>query len=181
MNESKTPAQDAYRVARESLEKFCASSTELTPYIIDDQYPTQVQFVPNPQLSVFGNENIDENGEVNELTVTVGLSVSVTSTLKFKMDSALLKKLIKLAEEVGALSYHAFKEEHTEKNTPTRPDGTDDFRYCPACGELIPQDDREPDFCRSCGQALDWTTTADEFAAGLEKLRKIVDEKEAAE
>ena len=56
------------------------------------------------------NENVDENGEINDLTVTVGLSTTVKSTLKFKMDSKLLKKLIKLAEKVGTLYYQAFRE-----------------------------------------------------------------------
>ena len=183
MTEKQTPAQDAYKEACENLEKFCAGNTELSVYIKDDEYPIQVQFVPNPQLSVFGNENIDENGEVNELTVTVGLSTSVTSTLKFKMDSALLKKLIKYAEAVGVLHLHAFREEQGERYTPkrpTEPNAAGD-RRCPGCRSLIPAPEEEPDYCQYCGQALDWTIPleSDEFEAKLEKLREIVGEKEA--
>ena len=63
------------------------------------------------QQSIFGNENVDENGEINDLTVTVGLTTAVKSTLKFKMDSKQLKKLIKLAETIGRLYYHAFRAE----------------------------------------------------------------------
>ena len=194
MSEKKlTPAQDEYKAACESLEKFCAGSTDLTCYIVDDKYPIQVQFIPNPQLSVFGNENIDENGEVNELTVTVGLSTSVTSTLKFKMDSALLKKLIKYAEAVGQLHYHAFKEEQGERTTPKRPfmkamDGFDadvaSELVCPNCEHPVVNQwarGTKPAFCQGCGQALDWTIEpgSDEFEAKLEKLREIVGGKEA--
>lgn len=113
-NVNKTPAQNEYKGAVELLYKFCEKNTELTPYILDESYPVRVQFVPNPQLTAFGNDNVDENGEVNDLTVSVGLTTAVKSTLKFKMDSKLLKKLIKLAETVGTLYYHAFREHHDE-------------------------------------------------------------------
>lgn len=110
MTDISTPAQSEYESAVEKLRQFCEYSTDLTPHIIDDEYPIRVQFIPDPQLSLFTEDNVDENGEVNDLTVTVGLSTTVKSTLKFKMDSKLLKKIIKLAETVGNLYYHAFRE-----------------------------------------------------------------------
>lgn len=176
-----TPAQTTYEVAVEHLQKFCEKETELQPIIRDEQYPVQVQFIPKPQLSVFGNANIDENGEVNDLTVTVGLSTDVKSTLKFKMDSKLLKKLIKLAETVGSLYYHAFREEQGERITPTRPIVTGELSYCPGCGERAPCGEAHP-FCPECGQALDWTSepTEDAFEEGLEKLRQTLKEAEEA-
>ena len=111
----RTPAQDEYRGALEALHKFCEENTDLSPLILDEEYPIRVQFIPQAQISMFGDDNIDENGEFNDLTVSVGLTTDVKSTLKFKMDSKRLKKLIKLAEKVGSLYYHAFREEHGER------------------------------------------------------------------
>lgn len=112
MNKEFTPAQNAYDAAVDNLHDFCDKYTDLIPDIVDEHYPIVVQFIPNRQLSIFGNRNIDDNGEVKELTVTVGLSTAVKSTLEFRLDAKLLKKLIKLAEQVGNLYYHAFREEH---------------------------------------------------------------------
>lgn len=163
MKDKQTPAQTMYEAAVEALQKFCEKETELQPIIRDEQYPFQVQFIPKPQLSIFGSENIDENGEVNDLSVTVGLSTDVKSTLKFKMDSKLLKKLIKLAETVGSLYYHAFREEMEERLAPTRPVGAEEGpRYCPNCGvevelwkDVAHRRASDYDYCRKCGQCLD--------------------------
>ena len=109
--EQKNRAKMSYEAAVEQLLKYCDENTELTPVIIDEAYPFCVQFIPNPQQTIFGNENVDENGEINDMTVTVGLTTTVKSTLKFKMDSKQLKKLIKLAESTGRIYYQAFREE----------------------------------------------------------------------
>lgn len=109
---TKNEAQSHYSVACDKLKKFCEKETDLTPVILDNAYPFRVQFIPDFQLTMFeaANANIDENGEVNDLTITCGLNTTVKSTLKFKMDSKLLKKLIKQAETIGQLYYHAFRE-----------------------------------------------------------------------
>lgn len=104
-------ARNSYKSAVEALRKYCDEKTDLSPVIRDDEYPFQVQFLPDPQQSFFGNENIDENGEIHDLTVTVGLTTTVKSNLIFKMEPAMLKKLIKLAETIGNLYYQAFREE----------------------------------------------------------------------
>ena len=122
MATNQNAAKTEYEAAIQALEKFCEEQTELTAVIMDDAYPIRVQFLPEYQLSMFGNENVDENGEVNDLTVTVGLSSAVRSTLKFKMDSKLLKKLIKLAENVGRLYYQAFREQEGIRAAARRPD-----------------------------------------------------------
>lgn len=103
-------ARNSYKSAVEALRKYCDEKTDLTPIIRDDEYPFQVQFIPDLQQSLFGNENVDENGEIHDLTVTVGLTTTVKSTLIFKMESKMLKKLIKLAEATGNLYYQAFRE-----------------------------------------------------------------------
>lgn len=107
----KNEAQNYYETAVSDLLKYCEKETDLSAVIMDEVYPFCVQFVPDPQLTMLGDENVDENGEINDLTVTVGLTTTVKSTLKFKMDSKQLKKLIKLAEALGHLYYQAFREE----------------------------------------------------------------------
>lgn len=169
MTKRLTAAQSEYEAAVEKLRKFCEDHTDLTPIIMEDEYPIRVQFIPDSQLSLFGNENIDENGEVNDLTVVVGLSTAVKSTLKFKMDSKLLKKMIKLAESVGTLYYHAFRAQEGARTTPKRPDYEGDgyadghlvydTAYCPECRHSFEEgvNDWGSAFCPDCGQKLDWT------------------------
>lgn len=110
MAKKQTPAQSKYEAATETLRQFCEDNTTLSVIFLDETYPYRVQFIPNTQQSIFGDENVSENGEVNDLTVTVGLTTTVKSSLKFRMDSKLLKKLIKQAENVGSLYYHAYRE-----------------------------------------------------------------------
>lgn len=168
-------AQTEYEAAVKDLQKFCEDHTDLTAIIMDGDYPIRVQFIPNTQLMLFGNENIDENGEVNDLTVTVGLSTAVKSTPKFKMDAKLLKKLIKLAETVGSLYYHAFREQGGVRNTARRPDYEADgyadghlvydTAYCPECRHSFEEsvNDWGSAFCPDCGQKLDWTMETEEL------------------
>ena len=111
MTKTMTPEQHEYEAAVEKLRKFCEDHTDLTPCILDETYPFRVQFIPDAQTSLFDDGNVDENGEIGDLTVVVGLSTSVKSTLKFRMDSKLLKKMIKQAETVGTLYYHAYRAE----------------------------------------------------------------------
>ena len=193
-------AKVQYEAAVEDLTKFCDTYTNVTPIIIDSEYPIRVQYIPDAQLSMFGNENIDESGEVNDMTITCGLTITVKSTLKFKMDSKLLKKLIKLAERVGFYYYHAFRAEQGERITPQRPfmkamPGFDvevaSELCCPCCEHPVINQwapGTNPAFCQGCGQALDWspepepeTETVDEFEAGLEKLRELCEGEEADE
>lgn len=112
-------AQNCYEEAVARLKNYCDEETELTAEIIEAEYPFRVKFVPDYQLTMFDSctgepANVDtETGEIKdpgELTITVGLTTTVKSTLTFKMDSKMLKKLIKLAETVGTLYYHAFRE-----------------------------------------------------------------------
>ena len=110
MTKATTPAQSHYEMAVSDLHKYCEKETDLMAVILDEVYPFRVQFIPDSQYAIFGEANVDENGEINDLTVTVGLTTTVKSTLKFKMDSKQLKKLIKLAETLGHLYYQAFRE-----------------------------------------------------------------------
>lgn len=104
----------AFDAAAKELQKFCEDNTDLEVFILTDQYPIRVQFIPvNPaQTTMFGDNNVSDTGEVNDLVVTVGLNTYVQSTLKFKMDSKLLKKLIKRAVSVGTIYYQAFRERY---------------------------------------------------------------------
>lgn len=169
MAKNPNAAKTEYDAAVKDLKKFCEDQTDLEAYILDDEYPIRVQFLPSSQMTLFGNENVDENGEVNDLTVTVGLSSAVRSTLKFKMDSKLLKKLIKLAENVGRLYYQAFREQEGIRTAARRPDYEADgyadgglvydTAYCPECRHSFEYNvnDWGSAFCPDCGQKLDWT------------------------
>lgn len=88
--------------------KFCATTTDYICEVNTNLYPLTAVFVPNPQRSIF---DVDENGEVGELVISVGLDTSVKTTLKFEMDASLLKKLIQSVEKIAFLYYHAFREE----------------------------------------------------------------------
>lgn len=107
----KNEALHFYEAAVSGLHEYCEKETDLSAVILDEKYPFRVQFLPDPQQNMFGNENVDENGEINDMTVTVGLTTTVKSTLKFKMDSKQLKKLIRLSETLGRLYYLSFREE----------------------------------------------------------------------
>ena len=110
-------AQDLYSAAVVELHKYCEKETEFSVVVRDDEYPFRLQFIPDPQQTIFKDQNIDENGEVGDLTISVGLTTSVVSTLKFKMWSNQLKKLIKLSESIGRLYYQAFRERADLKKT----------------------------------------------------------------
>lgn len=102
--------QKYYEAAVADLENYCERECELVPDVRCDSYPFRVSFLPSPQMSLFDDGNVDENGEICEMIVTVGLAVTVKSTLEFKMESGKLRKLIRLAEKLGHLYYQAFRE-----------------------------------------------------------------------
>ena len=103
-------AKYEFEAERNNLMKFCEAQTDYLCEIRHKDYPLAVVFTPNPQLGVFA-ENIDEDGEIGEMTISCGLDTVVKSTLKFSMDATLVKKFIKSAEKIAFLYYHAFREE----------------------------------------------------------------------
>ena len=107
-----TAEKSEYNSAVEKLKKFCEEHTTLTVVILDTEYPLRIQFAPDPQQSFFGNENIDEDGEINDMVISVGLDTTIVSTLNFELSSDVLKKLIKKSEKIGFLYYHAFRSEY---------------------------------------------------------------------
>ena len=54
--------------------------------------------------------NVDENGEVGNISVSLGQETRVSSTLKFSLPAKLLNKMVKLSEKVGVTYLHAFRE-----------------------------------------------------------------------
>lgn len=101
-------AKIEFECAQNDLMKFCATTTDYICEVNTNLYPLTAVFVPNPQRSIF---DVDENGELGELVISVGLDTNIKTTLKFEMDAALLKKLIKSVEKLAFLYYHAFREE----------------------------------------------------------------------
>lgn len=43
----KKAAQAEYEAAAEALRKFCEDHTDLEVFVLDDDYPIRVQFIPN--------------------------------------------------------------------------------------------------------------------------------------
>lgn len=98
----------AFEVARNALIEYCEASTEYSCEVKEESYPIKVVFESMEQRSIFDENGNDDTGT---LTIEVGLETKVRSTLKFQMDSSLLKKFIKSAEKIAFIYYHAFREE----------------------------------------------------------------------
>lgn len=100
-------ARTEFESTRNALMQYCEVAAGYECEVKEETYPIRVVFKPMPQDNL-----LDEiPHEPGELVIEVGLDTKVTSTLKFKMDSALLKKFIKSAEKIAFLYYHAFREE----------------------------------------------------------------------
>lgn len=118
-------AKNEYEAARDALMQYCEKATDYVCEVKESAYPLKVVFTPNDaQEAMFPT---GKNGGV--LEITVGLDTNVSSTLNFKMDSELLKKLIKNAEKIAFLYYHAFREQF------------DDLTACEI--QILPQKDHD--------------------------------------
>lgn len=100
-------ARTEFESTRNTLMQYCEVACGYECEVKEETYPIRVVFKPMPKESLLDKITI----EPGELVIEVGLDTKVTSTLKFKMDSALLKKFIKSAEKIANLYYHAFREE----------------------------------------------------------------------
>jgi hypothetical protein len=108
-------AMKAYESAEHALNKFCAENTRLVAIVKSGDYPVQIQFVPDPQGDMFGNDNVHDDGTVNEIVVTVGITTEIRNTMVFRTESKVFKKMITLAERVGLLYYQAYAEEMSKE------------------------------------------------------------------
>ena len=100
-------ARTEFESTRNALMQYCEVAAGYECEVKEETYPIRVVFKPMPQDTLLDKTPL----EPGELVIEVGLDTKVTSTLKFKMDSALLKKFIKSAEKLAFLYYHAFREE----------------------------------------------------------------------
>lgn len=96
-----------YKQAVNDLQTFCEKETSFVVEIIEREYQMRLRFTPKPQMSLFDLPEQEEDGNI---TITVGVSTTVTSTMKFNVDAKTLSKLIKLSEAVGETYLHAFRE-----------------------------------------------------------------------
>lgn len=102
-------ARATYEQAILSLQKTCNEELEMELIVNEDEFPLRVSFIPRVQIDMF--DGAEESGEVHDLTVSVGMSCTVQNTMSFKMDSKVLKKLIREAEKIGTLYYLAYRED----------------------------------------------------------------------
>lgn len=100
-------AKNEYEAARDALMQYCEKATDYVCEVKESAYPLKVVFTPNDAQEAMFNETRSHG----VLEITVGLDTKVRSTLEFQMDSDLLKKLIKNAEKIAFLYYHAFREQ----------------------------------------------------------------------
>ena len=102
-------AQMAYSTAVEKLLKYCEEETDFADVNLqEEEYPFRVQFVYYAQPNLF--RVADENGEIHDLVIEVGLSTTIESHLDYEIDAKVFKKLIKLTEHAAFHYYHAFRE-----------------------------------------------------------------------
>lgn len=100
--------QHEYLEGIERLKRFCDSNTSLQPIVIDNEYPFKIRFEPVDQLSFF-DEKDNKPDKSERFLVICGLNTITDSSLNFKMEYQLLNKLIKFAENLSLLHYHAFR------------------------------------------------------------------------
>ena len=118
-------AKNEYEAARDALMQYCEKATDYVCEVKESAYPLKVVFTPNEAQEAMFNET----RSYGVLEITVGLDTKVRSTLEFQMDSDLLKKLIKNAEKIAFLYYHAFREQF------------DDLTACEI--QILPQKDHD--------------------------------------
>lgn len=106
---NKRQAQIEYQMIKAALIDYCQKNTDFEPEILEERYPFRVRYRSTVQLQLSddGGTRAESDGD---LVVIVGLSSKVKSTLTFRIDAKLLKKLIKLAENAAFAYYHAFRE-----------------------------------------------------------------------
>lgn len=102
-------AQMAYNTAVEKLLTYCEEETDFAHVNLqEEEYPFRVQFVYYAQPNLF--RVADENGEIHDLVIEVGLSTTIESQLNYEIDAKVFKKLIKLTERAAFHYYLAFRE-----------------------------------------------------------------------
>lgn len=104
-----------YETSMADLQNFCKKNTEFIAVEHADAYPFRVEFIPDPQMSMFPEENLDETGEVRSMMISVGLTTDVRSRLAFTVEASTLKKLIRLTESCGFYYYQAFHQKAMAK------------------------------------------------------------------
>lgn len=107
-------AIDMYQIAELKLQKYAKEEAQMRATINSGEYPWRVTFYPDDEISIFDKEQVDDNGELKHVTVTVGVSLTIDSTLEYKLDASVLKKLLSLSLKCGTLFYVAYREREAE-------------------------------------------------------------------
>ena len=102
-------AIDMYPISELKLQKYAKEEARMKAVITAGDYPWRVTFYPDDEISMFDENQVDGNGELTRVTVTVGVSLTIESTLEYKLDASVLKKLISLSDKCGTLFYVAYR------------------------------------------------------------------------
>ena len=95
---------------------------------------------------------------------TVSTIQKVAVQMQEKIDDAIVAEIIKTAIEQGITDLYILDKKNImaalQKQIPMKVAYSDTYSHtCPACGRLMIYDcfGEAGDFCRDCGQALDWS------------------------
>lgn len=115
-------AMDFYQAKEIALKEYARKEARLSACVSANEFPWRVTFYPEDEISIFDNHAPDETGEIRNITISTGLTLDIQSTLGFRLDAAVFKRLISLADKCGQLYYVACREEQFDKSRRlTRP------------------------------------------------------------
>ncbi|MBR5460663.1 MAG: hypothetical protein IKV53_07305 [Clostridia bacterium] len=109
-----------YMSAINTLRDFSEKEAGLSVEIFTDKYPVRYVFTPGIDSAQVSIENEEANTKAGQLVITCGLKTKLENSLKFLIDAATLKKLLRLSEKTSILFYHSFCERALSEQPPPK-------------------------------------------------------------
>ena len=104
-----------YQVKEAALKEYAKREAGLAVRIFAAEYPWRATFYPDDEMSIFDGSDCDENGELRNITISTGLTLELHSSMGFRLDASIFKKLISLTDKCGQLYYVACREIEYER------------------------------------------------------------------